>query len=624
MLIVQAASTFCAPYEELRQLVSGQKAFCEAYNKHELELPSWIYKTVGSVSFMSVRRWQTTLEKEGPAALAGRYKADKQHKVEAVPEMADFLKALVTSKPHLANKWRQLHSLLEVYVNKQGLPWEIPSPSSIRRWLVTWIDANKVAFTFTTNPKGFNNKYRTAVERMYPWMAAPNDVWEFDSTPVDAMLKEGRHSIIAVIDCYTRRVKLLVSPTSNSEGICLLLRKTLLSWGTVNEGGLIRTDNGSDYVSTRTTSICSLLGLEVSRAAPYSGWEKPFIERFFRTLSHDLIELLPGFIGHNVADREVIEACKEFAKRLAEKRKPEAEREGFELRLTRDELQQFLDNWVEAFYHRRAHDGLNGRTPFEVYQGCHYQPRMVNDAEALDILLNHAGTAVVLKGFVKVGGLRYTAPELLEHEWKAKKVTVFLDPSDVGRAFIYREGDWTHRVEAVDADMLGREISPDAYRTKKREEAKSLRGFRRQMQDLAKTFGVDELHKDLVDQFTEQAKQLVAMPKPTQDHGNEAIQALSGAADRIKNPLSNQFSDAELEHLAAKREAFQKRQEELHQQQGLLLRNEHDKARHLARESLHRTLTPKEEAFLDQYKKGNQFGAKEVEKIMAGRHQGNG
>ena len=57
-------------------------------------------------------------------------------------------------------------------------------------------------------------------------MGQPNDVWEFDSTPVDAMLVEGRHSIIAVIDVFTRRVRLLVAKTSSSEGICLLLRKT--------------------------------------------------------------------------------------------------------------------------------------------------------------------------------------------------------------------------------------------------------------------------------------------------------------------------------------------------------------------------------------------------------------
>ncbi|MGY3855835.1 integrase, partial [Aeromonas aquatilis] len=83
-----------------------------------------------------------------------------------------------------------------------------------------------------------------------------------------------------------RRVRLLVAKSSSSEGICLLLRKTLLAWGTLNDNGVMRTDNGSDYVSQRVMSICTLLDINVSRSNAYSGWEKPFIERFFRTLSH--------------------------------------------------------------------------------------------------------------------------------------------------------------------------------------------------------------------------------------------------------------------------------------------------------------------------------------------------
>ncbi|MGY3855828.1 hypothetical protein ACW5W8_24045, partial [Aeromonas aquatilis] len=63
-------------------------------------------------------------------------------------------------------------------MNKLG--WHIPSQSSLRRWMVKWLAENKVAFTYATNPDAYNNKYRTAIEEMYPWMGQPNDVWEFD------------------------------------------------------------------------------------------------------------------------------------------------------------------------------------------------------------------------------------------------------------------------------------------------------------------------------------------------------------------------------------------------------------------------------------------------------------
>jgi transposase InsO family protein len=623
-LIVQARARFCAPYIEVRQLVKGEQAFVAAYNRRELELPAEVYDQVKTVSVASLRRWEKTLEGEGLAALAGRYKSSRQHLVDENPALADFLKALVTAKPHLVNKWSHLHRLLSVYVSKNGLPWAVPSQSSLRRWLTRWLDANQAAFAFATNPKKYNDKYRTAVERMYPWMKAPNDVWEFDSTPVDAMLTTGRHSIIAVIDAYTRRVRLLVAPTSSAEGICLLLRKTLLSWGTVNEGGLIRTDNGSDYVSKRTTAIYNLLGLEVSRANAFSGWEKPFIERFFRTLSHGLVELLPGYIGHNVADREVIEARMEFAKRLEEKRKPEHEKEGFDLRMTQGELQQLLDDWVDAYYHQQPHDGegMNGKTPAEKYRESRYQPRAISDDGALDVLLNFAGEATVLKGFIKLGGLRYTAPELLENDWKGQRVQVFLDPADVGRAFVYRQGDMENRVEAVDASQLGREVSPAEYREKKKEDFKALRNFRRGMKDLAKAYGVDHLHQDVVEHFTEQAKKLAELPVGHRDHGVEAIRALGDVASRLKNPEENRYSEAQVQHLQMKRELLEQRQEEVQQQQGLLIRNEHDKARQLAQQSLERELTDRETAWLEDYKRRNVLGAKRIEEMMAGRKLG--
>lgn len=616
LVIVNAKAKFCMPYIEVRQLVEGERAFCEAYNTKSLELPEWIFSTIQKVSVVTIRRWEKTLEAEGVSALAGKYVSERQSLLNDNADVADFLKGLITAKPHLAGKAKQLKKLTEIYATKTGAPWQIPSVSSIRRWVLKWVDQNQAAFTFVTNPKKFNDKYRTAVEQTYPWMTAPNDVWEFDSTPVDAMLKEGRHTIIAVIDCFTRRVKLLVSPTSSSEGICLLMRKTLLAWGVPNPGGLMRTDNGSDYVSQRTTSIYHLLGLEQSRANPYSGWEKPFIERFFKTLSHDLIELLPGYIGHNVSDREAIEARKEFAVRLKERNKKENEKADYDLRMTQAELQQLLDNWVDAYYHLRAHDGLKGLTPSETYRAAKYQVKAVEHPEALDLLLNYVGEATILKGFIKAGGLRYTAPEMLEHQWKGQKVRVFLDPTDVARAFVYPLNNWETRIEAVDHRLLGQEISPAAYRQTKKNEAKSLRSFRAEMKQLAKTFNIGEIHQTVIEHYAKQAKSLVEYPTQPIAHQNPSLMALTEAAELLVKTNKPAYSDQQIEHLRQKRKAIEERKNTINQQHATLVRNEHEKARLLAAESLNRELTPKEDAFLKDYKKHNKLGAKRIDEIM--------
>ncbi|WP_323898020.1 DNA-binding protein [Aeromonas caviae] len=612
LLILQAADIFLTPYQACQQGEVGRRAFIEAYRTRSLSLPASVYEQQKPFSLITLRRWQGTLADAGPAALAGNYQRERPSSVEQSPDLARFLTALITAKPHLANKWGALHELATQYNEMNQLGWQIPSQSSLRRWLVKWLAENKVAFTYATNPDAYNNKYRTAIEEMYPWMGQPNDVWEFDSTPVDAMLVDGRHSIIAVIDVFTRRVRLLVAKTSSSEGICLLLRKTLLAWGTLNDNGVMRTDNGSDYVSQRVMSICTLLGMNVSRSNAYSGWEKPHIERFFRTLSHGLIELLPAYVGHCVADRQVIEARKSFAERLEEKRKPNAEKEIYELAMTAAELQTLLDDWLDARYHNRKHSSL-GMTPNEKYQSARYQRRAIVDESALDLLLNHIGEATVSKGFIKAGGLKYSAPELLENSWKSQRVSVFLDPSDVGRAILYRTGDWNERIEAVNLDLLGNGVSPDAFRAAKRADAKALASFRREMRSLAKTFGVNELHQDVVRHFVDQARDVAQFQQGDTPLDNAALAALTGV---VGQPVERCFSAAELAAIEQQREARASRQAAEAKKARPQIKTEYQIALDMAERQLQAPLDERDAQWLKRYLHSHQLMAKRLEKDL--------
>ena len=351
--------------------------------------------------------------------------------------------------------------------------------------------------------------------------------------------------------------------------------------------------------------VATLLQFDVSRSNAFSGWEKPFIERFFRTLSHGMIELLPTYIGHNVADRSVIEARRSFAQRLAEKRKDKSEQEVYRLGMTAAELQELLDKWVDAMYLNRKHSGID-MTPNEAYQAAKYSRTVVEDEQALDLLLNAAGTATVSKGYIKVNNLRYAAPELMDHEWKAQKVEVFLDPADIGRAILYRVGDWATRVEAINTDLIGKGVSPDAYRAAKRADAKALSAFRREMKNLATTFGIDDLHKDVVDHFVNQAKDIAQFRRGDTPINNGVIDALTGAIGTNEPPA---YSEQELELLAAKKADMERKAKELEAQRGLLLRDEHDKARWLAEQSLIRELTDRETSWLEGYKKSNRLNA---------------
>lgn len=172
MLIVNAKAKFCMPYLEVRKLVDGEKAFCKAYAQRSIALTDCVFLIISSVSIVTIRRWEKVLAKDGVSAPAGKYKVERHCLLNDEPDLTDFLKGQITAEPHLAGKANQLKKLAEIYAIKTDMPWQNPSISSIRRWVNKWISQNQAAFTFTTNPKKFNDKYRTAVEQTYPYMFA--------------------------------------------------------------------------------------------------------------------------------------------------------------------------------------------------------------------------------------------------------------------------------------------------------------------------------------------------------------------------------------------------------------------------------------------------------------------
>ncbi|MEP2707817.1 MAG: DNA-binding protein [Roseibium sp.] len=93
----------------------------------------------------------------------------------------------------------------------------------------------------------------------------------------------------------------------------LLIRKCLIDWGVPET---IKTDNGSDFTARATVRLLDALGIEQELSSPYSPEQKGTVERVIGTFQRDCAATLPGFIGHSVADRKVIENRKAFSARL--------------------------------------------------------------------------------------------------------------------------------------------------------------------------------------------------------------------------------------------------------------------------------------------------------------------
>lgn len=97
-------------------------------------------------------------------------------------------------------------------------------------------------------------------------------------------------------------------------------------------------DHGKIYLSEHLTSVCQRLGVSIQPARLRTGRDKGPIERFFRTVREDLLQILPGYKGPDVYSRGL-----------------DVEKEAI---LCLNELEAIIREWIAVEYHRRPHSSL--------------------------------------------------------------------------------------------------------------------------------------------------------------------------------------------------------------------------------------------------------------------------
>ncbi len=110
-----------------------------------------------------------------------------------------------------------------------------------------------------------------------------------------------------------------------------------LAWPPVVPETLV-VDHGKVYVSEHLTSVCQRMGISIQPARLRTGRDKGPVERFFRTVREDLLQVLPGYKGPDIHSRG---------------ENPQADAFFF-----LDELEAIITEWVATVYHHRPHTGL--------------------------------------------------------------------------------------------------------------------------------------------------------------------------------------------------------------------------------------------------------------------------
>jgi transposase InsO family protein len=420
---------------------SAAAAFAQAYNENSIPLeaiPDWVRVELPVLSARSLERWRADHAAFGLDGLEDRYgnRAGSGH-LDQRPEQKDAILGLLLDKPHLST--RRIEEAMRSRFGSQA-----PTYWQVLTFLKAWKAAHRGELQLATDPDAwkshrqvaFGSRSETVAERL-------NQLWEMDATKADLVLADGcRYALCTLIDVFSRRVLFLLSDQPRGTAHAELMRRAITAWG-LPEG--IRTDNGKDYTSAYMARVVNELGIRQVLCQPFSGEQKPFVERVQKTFNHDLVPLLAGFTGHNVAQAQALRARKTFAERLF--------KEGpVELGVSRETFARFIEEWCLAYEHR-PHTGLKGKTPAQVvaeWTAAH-PVRRVRDPHALAYLLAEGAGKTIQKKGIRHENRYYVAPELATKV--GERVEIRLSAENAGRVAVFQGGAFLCLAE--DPDLTG-------------------------------------------------------------------------------------------------------------------------------------------------------------------------
>lgn len=512
----------------IKAIVKASERFSALYNAGQINLPEWVTsyaRRTGrlSVSWSSLNRWQKAYDANGLAGLVNGFKSTVTTTVPV--DVQQFIQGLYTAHPHI--KFKRVKDAIDARFDGRA---DLPSIHATRRYANKWCEENKGLLLYLANPDQWRNQQMFAFGNASEQITALNQLWEMDGTPSDVMLKDGRHTVVGCIDVWSRRAKLLVAPTSKATHVSALIRACMLDWGCPPptranrdpfEG--IKTDNGSDYTSDHINMVLEALMINQAICPPFSPEKKPHIERFFQTFSHGIVELMPGYVGHSVADRKAIEARKSFAQRLMKKGGAP-----IPLEMTAEEYQHLCDRWLKAVYHQDIHAEL-GMSPADKARSWSGSIRTISDQRALDMLLLPADRMGTLqKKGIKHNHGWYISTEFARYD-VGQAFRIHPDPADLGTIYVYHPNGY-FVCAAQDPTRIGINRAEVANRAKAIQKVFMTEGAKA-LRKQAKKLGAEKAFAEILAHREGQISNVVELPCRAESYMTKGLKQAGFAAD---------------------------------------------------------------------------------------------
>lgn len=200
--------------------------FAEKYNAGEVNLPDWVSRTIISVSACTLRNWTEVLADKGVSGLAGKYGCRKGTGIIDTNEaVKNYILGAIYETPHVSCK-NIMRGLRARFKESREC---LPSYRTLQDWVKTWKEDNEQLLTAVKNPDAWRSKYKAAAGNASESVVRLNQEWQFDGTPSDLLLADGKRcNIVGIIDVYSRRLSLNVCDKASAFAVGCATRKAIL------------------------------------------------------------------------------------------------------------------------------------------------------------------------------------------------------------------------------------------------------------------------------------------------------------------------------------------------------------------------------------------------------------
>ena len=368
----------------------GWKTVTEAYNS-KLLVPD-LFEIKGKQSTRSIQRWVKTYKDNDRdyLALAPNYISKERGRCVTQVEQ-DYLLSLLldANRVKIGSAIRKMKQ-----VARLGLIESNSSAATLRRWVEDYKKNNIQIWTLKREGEKFYDEHINMTILRDQSLIKVGDIWVTDGHVLAFDIidpytgKTKRMTMIMYFDWASRMpVGLSLSPTEDSENIKLAFRNGCLN-AQYAPLFLIQ-DNGRAFRSKifhkkwdkhdleiELAGVYTRVGTQVSFAKAYNAKSK-VIERFFLTFQEDFERYIDTFRGSKIGDKPAnLSRNEKWVKSLKE-RKP----------FTMQQAMQMIDFYITQMYANTPHDGLNGKTPKEVWDSAKIDEKRYLSAEKVNHLM---------------------------------------------------------------------------------------------------------------------------------------------------------------------------------------------------------------------------------------------